>query len=256
MSAYLWGLAAVVALLTLVWVISLFRRDASIVDPFWSLAFVTLGVTYRFATDAPYGVRPALVLGLLLLWGVRLSAYLFWRNAGKGEDYRYRAMRERQGPNFPVKSLATVFWLQALLAWVVSAPLLPAVDGSEPLGVFDFLGVALWMIGFFFESVGDFQLARFKADPANAGRVLDRGVWRYTRHPNYFGDFAVWWGFYLFAVAAGGWWTFFGPLLMSGLLLRVSGVALLEKKLTKTRAGYAEYVQTTNAFFPGPGKRT
>lgn len=119
----------------------------------------------------------------------------------------------------------------------------------------DFLGVAVWAVGFFFESVGDLQLARFKADPVNAGKVLDRGVWRYTRHPNYFGDFMIWWGFYLFAVATGASWTVFGPLLMSVLLLRVSGVALLEKKLTRSRAGYEEYVRSTNAFFPGPKKK-
>jgi steroid 5-alpha reductase family enzyme len=255
-GVYLWGLAATAGFLTLVWVVSLIRKDASIVDPFWSLTFITLGATYRFASDTDYGARPAIVLGLLVIWGVRLSAYLFWRNAGKGEDYRYQAMRERQGPRFPIKSLFTVFWLQAILAWIVSIPLLAAVDGTNALGVFDYLGMAFWAIGLFFEAAGDFQLARFKANPANQGKVMDRGVWRYTRHPNYFGDFMVWWGFFLFALGAGGWWSFFGPLLMSVLLMRVSGAALLEKKLGKSRQGYEEYIRTTNGFFPGPKKRT
>ena len=251
-GAYFLGLAAAAGLLTLVWIVSLIRKDASIVDPFWSLAFITLGTTYRFASDTEYGARPAWVLGLLVIWGVRLSAYLFWRNAGKGEDYRYRAMRKRQGPRFPIKSLFTVFWMQAILAWIVSLPLLSAVDGTNALGVFDYLGMAFWAVGIFFEAAGDLQLARFKANPANQGKVMNSGVWAYTRHPNYFGDFMVWWGFFLFALGAGGWWSFVGPLLMSVLLMRVSGAALLEKKLTKTREGYEEYVRTTNAFFPGP----
>jgi steroid 5-alpha reductase family enzyme len=254
-GAYFLGLAAAAGLLTLVWVVSLIRKDASIVDPVWSLAFIALGGTYRLASDTDYGVRPAVVLGLLLIWGIRLSAYLFWRNAGKGEDYRYQAMRERQGPHFPIKSLFTVFWLQAILAWIVSLPLLAAVNGTDPLGVFDYLGMAFWAIGIFFETTGDFQLARFKANPANQGKVMDSGVWRLTRHPNYFGDFMVWWGFYLFALGAGGWWSVVGPLLMSVLLMRVSGAALLEKKLGKTREGYKEYTRTTNGFFPGPKKK-
>ena len=254
-GAYVWGLAASVGLLTLVWIVSLIRKDASIVDPFWSLAFITLGATYRFASDAEYGARPALVLGLLVIWGIRLSAYLFWRNAGKGEDYRYQAMRKRQGPRFPTKSLFTVFWMQAILAWIVSLPLLAAVDGTNALGIFDYLGMAFFAVGIFFEAAGDFQLARFKANPANQGKVMNSGVWAYTRHPNYFGDFMVWWGFFLFALGAGGWWSFLGPLLMSVLLMRVSGAALLEKKLTKTREGYEEYVRATNGFFPGPKKK-
>ena len=251
LSGYLWGLAAAVAVLTVLWVVSLIRKDASIVDPFWSLTFITLGATYRFASDSDYGARPAVVLGLLFIWGIRLSAYLFWRNAAKGEDYRYQAMRQRQGPRFPVKSLFTVFWLQAVLAWIVSLPLLAGVDGTDPLGVFDYLGMAFWAVGFFFEAVGDFQLARFKANPANQGGVMDQGVWRYTRHPNYFGDFMVWWGFYFFALGSGGWWSILGPVLMSALLIRVSGAVLLEKKLGQTRPGYEEYVRTTNRFFPG-----
>ena len=251
-GAYLTGLAAALGLLALVWIVSLIRRDAGIVDPFWSLTFITLGATYRFAVDTEYGARPAVVLGLLLTWGVRLSVYLFWRNAGKGEDYRYQAMRKRQGPRFPIESLFTVFWLQAVLAWIVSLPLLAAADGTNALGVFDYMGMAFWVVGFYFEAAGDYQLARFKADTANQGKVMDQGVWRFTRHPNYFGDFMVWWGFFLFALGAGGWWSVVGPLLMSVLLMRVSGAALLEKKLGETRQGYEEYVRTTNGFFPGP----
>lgn len=159
-------------------------------------------------------------------------------------------MRTKQGPNFPVKSLGTVFLLQAFLAWIVSLPLLAAVDATIGLGPLDWLGLVVWIVGFAFEAGGDFQLARFKADPQNAGLVMDRGFWRYTRHPNYFGDFAQWWGFFLIALSAGGWWALPGPLLMSWLLLRVSGVTLLEKGLAKTRPKYADYASKTNPFFP------
>ncbi|HET9695105.1 MAG TPA: DUF1295 domain-containing protein, partial [Steroidobacteraceae bacterium] len=197
--------------------------------------------------------RTVLVLTLVTLWGLRLAIYLGRRTFGHEEDRRYQAIRRRNDPGFTWKSLYLVFGLQAVLAWVISLPLLGGVAGDpRPLGVLDGLGAALWLLGWSFESVGDWQLARFKADPANAGRVMDRGLWRYTRHPNYFGDFCVWWGFYLVALAAGAWWSIAGPALMTVLLLRVSGVALLERDIGTRRPGYEEYVRRTNAFFPGP----
>jgi steroid 5-alpha reductase family enzyme len=131
-------------------------------------------------------------------------------------------------------------------------PLVGAIAGEAPLGALDVLGVSLWAVGLFFEAVGDWQLARFKRDPANDGRVMDRGLWRSTRHPNYFGDFCVWWGLYLVALAAGAWWSIAGPLIMSFLLLRFSGVRLLERDIGERRPAYAEYARRTNAFFPGP----
>ena len=137
------------------------------------------------------------------------------------------------------------------LACIFSLPFLGAVSGAAPLGLLDAAGLLLWATGLFFEAVGDWQLARFKADPANRGQVMDRGLWRYTRHPNYFGDFCVWWGFYLLAASAGAWWSIPGPLLMSLLLLKVSGVSLLEKDIGERRPAYAQYVRRTNAFFPG-----
>ena len=254
LEPYLLGLAVLLAVTAVVWVVSLIKRDASIVDPLWSILFLAAGLTYAARSTAPAGDRRTLILVLVSVWALRLSLYLLWRARGKDEDYRYQAMREKQGPNFPLKSLFTVFWLQAMLAWVVSAPLLASVDGSGDLGVLAWLGVAVWAVGLFFEAVGDLQLARFKANPANAGSVLDRGVWRYTRHPNYFGDFAIWWGFFLIAADAGGWWSVYGSLLMSFLLLRVSGVAMLEKTISKRRPAYEVYTRTTNAFFPGPKK--
>ena len=148
-----------------------------------------------------------------------------------------------------------VFGLQGVLAWIVALPLLPAIASSAPLGWLDLLAVAFWVTGFVFEAVGDYQLARFKKQPENAGKVMDTGLWRYTRHPNYFGDFCIWWGFFLFAAATGAWWTVLSPVLMSFLLLRVSGVAMLEKTIEQRRPKYADYIRRTNAFFPGPRAR-
>jgi steroid 5-alpha reductase family enzyme len=148
-----------------------------------------------------------------------------------------------------------VFGLQALLAWLIAAPLAAALRGDQPVGAVDVIGFALALFGLAFEAIADAQLARFKADAGSTGRVLDRGLWRYTRHPNYFGEFCVWWGLYLVAVGAGGAWTIFSPLLMTLLLLRVSGVALLEKDIVERRPAYRDYVARTNAFFPGPPRR-
>ena len=256
LSAYLLGLAALVLVTLLVWVLSLLRRDAGIIDLFRSLTFIVAALVYAAATDAPTGARTTVSLMLVTIWGLRLSGYLTWRNWGEPEDYRYMRMRERGGPNWPYKNLITVFWGQGVLAWIVSAPLLAAMDSRNDLGWLGFLGITAWVIGIFFEAVGDWQLSYFKKDPANKGKVLDSGLWHLTRHPNYFGDFMVWWGLFLIAADAGGWWSAYGPIVMSLLLMRVSGVTPLERKLTKTRSGYEHYVRTTNAFFPGPKKRT
>ncbi len=250
-STWLAGLYALLAAASLTWLASLPLRNVSIVDSLWSLMFLLAGLAYAATTPAP-GPRTTLVLVLVALWAVRLAAYITARNWGHGEDRRYQAIRRRNEPNFAVKSLWLVFWLQALLAWLISLPLLGAITGDSPLGLLDALGVALYAVGLMFETVGDWQLARFKADPANAGRTMDRGLWRYTRHPNYFGDFCVWWGLYLIALSAGAWWSFLGPLIMATLLMRVSGVTLLEKDIGKRRPDYAQYVKRTNAFFPGP----
>jgi steroid 5-alpha reductase family enzyme len=246
------GLVVTLSLMTLVWVGSLIKRDASIIDVFWGLGFVLLAWLYVSLTE-PSTARSHLLAILVTLWGVRLSAYILWRNWGKGEDYRYRAMRESDPGSFARRSLFTVFWLQALLLWAISMPLLQAARSAGPAGLapLDVLGLACFLVGFSFEAGGDWQLARFKRDPANRGRVLDRGFWRYTRHPNYFGDAAVWWAFFCFAAATpGGYWTIFSPVLMTFLLLRVSGVALLERGLREAKPGYRDYVERTSAFFP------
>jgi len=248
LQALPWLLGA--ALLT--WAASVPLRNVAIVDTLWSLLFVIAAWSYAGAAAAP-GDRALLTLALVTIWALRLAIYLGFRTfRHAGEDRRYAAIRQRNEPGFTWKSLYLVFGFQAGLAWLISLPLLGAIAGAgRPLGWLDALGVALWLVGLVFEALGDWQLQRFKSDPANAGRVMDQGLWRYTRHPNYFGDFCIWWGLYLIALSAGAWWSVVGPVLMSVLLLRFSGVALLEQDIGDRRPQYASYIRRTNAFFPG-----
>jgi steroid 5-alpha reductase family enzyme len=192
----------------------------------------------------------------LTLWAARLSAFITRRNWGEPEDRRYAAMRAANDPGFWWKSLYSVFGLQAILAWIISLPLLTVMLGTNPLSWLDYLALSLWLVGLFFETVGDQQLADFRSRPENKGQVMDRGLWRYTRHPNYFGEACVWWGFYLFAVSAGGWWTIVSPILVTWLLLRISGVVLLERDIAERRPAYRDYIARTNAFIPGPPRST
>jgi steroid 5-alpha reductase family enzyme len=248
-ATWLSALIVLVFAAVITWLVSLPLRNVSIVDSLWSLMLFAAGVSYALDAD-PRAPRMSLVLWLLAVWALRLALYITARNAGHGEDRRYQEIRARNEPGFALKSIYLVFGFQAVLAWIVSLPLLGALAGNRPIGVLDWLGIALWVVGFLFEAVGDWQLSRFKRDPANASAVMNRGLWRYTRHPNYFGEFCVWWGFYFLALGAGGWWALPGPLLMSVLLLRVSGVTLLEKDIGNRRPLYADYVLKTNAFFP------
>ena len=246
------ALATAVGLMTAVWIVSVFKRDVSIIDVFWGPGFAVLGWVY-FALGEVSTVRRTLVAVLVTLWGLRLAIHILWRARGRGEDYRYREMRAQRGPSFTWVSLFSVFWLQALILWAVSLTLHQAQRSATPAALtwIDAVGLCFFATGFYFESVGDWQLARFKSDPANRGQLLTTGLWCYTRHPNYFGDALVWWGFFFFALATpGSLWTIYSPVLMTFLLMRVSGVALLEKTLAKTKPGYEAYVSRTNAFFP------
>ena len=238
-------------LMTALWLLSLLLKNSSIVDIFWGAGFVILAWVYYALTPDGYMTRKLLLAILTTLWGLRLSLYILYRNWRKPEDFRYQKWRRESGSRWWWKSFFQVFVLQGLLMWVISAPLLASQTRSLPdwLTALDILGAVLWMVGFFFETAGDIQLARFKANPDNKGKVMERGVWYTTRHPNYFGDSAQWWGYFLIAMAAGGWWTIFSPLLMTTLLLRVSGVTLLEKSL-ETRPGYKEYIERTSGFIP------
>lgn len=251
---YVTGLVSVLTVAFLTWVISVIKSNVAIVDSVWSLMFILEAWIYLLGTSAPSS-RGLLVATLVSIWGLRLALHITVRSWGHGEDRRYQAIRARNEPGFALKSLYLVFALQAVLAWIISLPLLGAATGSGGLGFMDVVGAVLWLVGFVFEAGGDWQLSRFKADPANRGKVMDRGLWRWTRHPNYFGDFCVWWGLYAIALSAGAWWSIPGPLLMSVLLMRVSGVTLLEKDIGERRPQYADYIRRTNAFFPGPVRR-
>jgi steroid 5-alpha reductase family enzyme len=247
------GLGATLALAFATWLVSFAKADVSIVDSAWAMLVLFAGVAYAVTMQETTS-RSTCVLTFAALWAVRLSGYITWRNWGEPEDHRYREIRARNQPHFEWKSLYLVFVLQALLSWTVSAPLLAALASPDPLNALDAIGFAVVAFGLVFESVGDAQLARFKSQPQNRGRVMDSGLWRYTRHPNYFGEFCVWWGFYLVALAGGGWWAFVSPVLMSLLLLKVSGVMLLEKDIGERRPAYRDYIARTNAFFPGPAR--
>lgn len=251
MTIYVTALGAIIAVAALAWVVSVLIENVSFVDSLWSLFFLLAAIVFAIELET-LSARSILVLALVAIWALRLSLHITVRNWGEPEDHRYQTIRANNEPGFVVKSLYIVFGLQGLLAWIIAAPLLPAMAAGAELGVLDYVAAALWLFGFFFEAVGDYQLSRFKADPESSGRVLNTGLWRYTRHPNYFGEFCIWWAFWLFAVSAGAWWTVFSPVLMSFLLLRVSGVAMLEKTIKERRPKYAEYVRSTNAFFPGP----
>ncbi|HET9863373.1 MAG TPA: DUF1295 domain-containing protein [Steroidobacteraceae bacterium] len=236
------------------WLLSLPLRNVSHAHALWSLLLFAAGVVYALGSD-PRTPRLSLVLWPLALWAVRLSIYLMARNAGQGEDRRYQQLRARHEPRFSFKSLYLLFWPQAVLAWIVSLPVLGAFSSLRPPGWLDRAGLLLWLAGFVLEAASDWQLARFRRQPAHAQAVLDRGPWRYSRHPNYLGDACVWWGFFLIALSAGAWWSLPGPVLLTWLLLRVSGVPLLESGIGKRRPPYADYVLKTNAFFPAPRRK-
>lgn len=254
-TATLWlsALPFMAVLALVAWAVATARSNVGLVDIFWSLFLLLAAAVYVFFSQDP-GARALLTLALVAAWSLRLAGYLAVRNWNAPEDHRYRAIRARNEPGFAWKSLYIVFGLQAVLAWLVAAPLAAAIGATGPLGAFDVAGAVLVIFGIAWETIGDTQLARFKADAANARQVMDRGLWRYSRHPNYFGEFCVWWGFFAIALGVGAWWTVLSPLLMSVLLLRVSGVTLLEKDIGERRPAYRDYIARTNAFFPGPPK--
>jgi steroid 5-alpha reductase family enzyme len=254
--AFVVAAAAIFVAMTLLWLVSVRLHNVAIVDVFWGLGFILIAVIT--AAYAPHPIDPGrtALVAAVAIWGTRLAAHIYVRNRGHGEDFRYRAFRRRD-PRFTWTSLVKVFWLQAALMLVVAAPLWAAGEprGGGPNGPLLVVGIAVWFVGFAFEAVGDGQLARFRKEPSNRGKVMDRGLWRFTRHPNYFGDATLWWGIYSLALANGApLWTAVGPLLMTVLLLRVSGVALLERSLKRTKPEYADYVRRTSPFVPRPPK--
>ncbi|MBM4246606.1 MAG: DUF1295 domain-containing protein [Deltaproteobacteria bacterium] len=255
LTHYTTTLAVTAGIFLVLWIVSLRIRNASIVDIWWGPGFALIALLTFALTPEGALSRRQLVLILTTIWGLRLGTHLLVRNTGREEDFRYAAMRRAWGHGFAAKSLTRVFLLQAVLMWLVSFPVQAAMRSATPatLGFFDYTGVLVFAFGLFFETIGDLQLSRFKADPANAGRVMDRGLWRFTRHPNYFGDACVWWGLWLIAVSVpGGFWSIVGPIAMTVLLTSVSGVPMLERTIGERRPGYDEYVRRTSAFLPRP----
>ncbi|WP_420435028.1 DUF1295 domain-containing protein [Candidatus Poriferisocius sp.] len=248
----LWVAALVIAgMMLVVWVISVAVRDAGIVDILWGFGFVVVAWVSWLVTDG-HDVRAALLVAMATTWGLRLAIHLAFRNIGQEEDFRYRSMRRRAGDRFWLTSLVRVFGLQAAAMWVMSLPLMIGISETERgFAALWFIGMVVFLVGFGFEAIGDWQLVRFKADPANAGKLMDRGLWRYTRHPNYFGDATAWWGIGLVAASTPiGIVGLVGPAIMTWLLMKVSGVPMVEHRLAKTRPGYLEYTQRTSSFVP------
>ncbi len=238
--------------MTTLWIVSVMIKNVSIVDLFWGLGFVITALFYFVKTDG-FEIRKIILLSMVSIWGLRLSIYLAIRNIGKGEDFRYKQFRIKYGiKRYWWISFFQTFLLQGILMWLISVPLLGAQFSGQnsSLGLTDYIGISIWVIGLCFEAGGDFQLMRFKADPTNKGKVLNTGFWRYTRHPNYFGDSAVWWGFGLISIAAGNYYAILGSVLMTALIIKVSGVALLEKSLKEQKPEYKEYIRKTSAFLP------
>lgn len=252
MQIYLHAFLLIIALMTLLWIISIILKNVSIVDLFWGAGFVLVNGFY-FWNIQDVGLRNYLLLILVTLWGMRLSIHLAVRNIGKGEDFRYKEFRKKYGEqNYWWVSFFQTFLLQGVLMWLISAPLIGAhlSGNNNALNFIDILAVIVWIIGFIFEAGGDFQLVKFKSNPLNKGKVLNTGLWRYTRHPNYFGDATVWWGFGLLSLSAGNYFSLLGSMLMTLLIVKVSGVALLEKTLKPQKPDYETYIEKTNSFFP------
>jgi steroid 5-alpha reductase family enzyme len=252
LTLFLQACLLILVLVTLLWVLSVMIKNVSIVDLFWGFGFVVVNAFYVL-TSGELNARKILLLVLVSVWGLRLSVYLAWRNLGKGEDFRYQEFRRKYGPErYWWVSYFQTFLLQGVLMMIISMPLLGVSGSSDSgtLGVIDFIGVFVWLTGITFEAGGDLQLARFRRNPKNKGQVLDTGFWKYTRHPNYFGDSAVWWAYALFSIAAGGYWQIAGSVIMTLLIIRVSGVALLEKTLTGSKPQYRDYIRKTSSFLP------
>ncbi len=242
----------ILMLIFLLWVLSVFIKNVSIVDIFWGLGFIVANGVYIYLSKDLY-TRHILLFILVSLWGLRLSIYLAYRNIGKGEDFRYQEFRMRYGAKrYWWFSFFQVFLLQGLLIMLVSLPLLGVNFNtqSNDLNWLDYLAIFMWLVGFSFESVGDFQLTKFKKNPSNKGNVLNKGLWKYTRHPNYFGDAVIWWSYAIFCVSAGSYWPVIGSVLMTYLIIKISGVSLLEETLKDKKPEYRNYIKKTNSFFP------
>jgi steroid 5-alpha reductase family enzyme len=236
-------------------IVSLVIRRNDVADVAWGGGFIVAAAAALLVSGGP-AARAVLVTLLVFIWGIRLALHIGLRNRGKQEDARYRKWREEWGKHVVLRSFFQIFILQGVLLLLISIPVIVTITAAGgPLGALDVIGALVWTMGFLFESVGDYQLLVFKKDPANRGRIMQYGLWRYTRHPNYFGEVSLWWGIYLIALSVpGGWMTIIGPVTITLLILGVSGIPMLEKHYEGNKA-FEEYKQRTSAFFPMPQKR-
>lgn len=253
LEAYALAAATVLAAVSLMWLLSVPLRDASIIDMFWGPLFVVVAWVLLYAAGEVQ-IRSYLVTLLVTLWGLRLGFHLITRNLGEGEDSRYRHWRANGGERWWLKTYYRVFLLQGAIALLVATPLIAAFQRPDELGVVNLFGIAVWLTGFLWELLADIQLTRFKADPDNEGRILDTGLWRLSRHPNYFGDAVQWWGLGLIAVEPGTWWALVGPAVMTTVFVTLSN-DVIERGMKKRRPNYAAYIENTPPFFPRPGAR-
>ena len=250
LTLYCTGLIAAIIMATLTWAVSVKQHNVAIVDIVWSLMIWVIGSIYWLLSDV-MSVKQITIYALLSCWAFRLSFFLAKRNWRKTEDRRYQEIRASFSPNFALKSLPVIFIFQAVLASWVALPLLTIFSSAQPLQWFDIIGLLLLGGGFIIEAIADRQLQIFKIKNSNnPDAVCCTGLWRYSRHPNYFGEFCVWWGIYLLALSAGGYWTIISPLLMSFLLLKFSGVGRMEKQIDQRRSEYIKYKKNTSVFFP------
>lgn len=245
------GIVPMLVLAVIAWVICSIKRNVGLIDIFWSLFLLGAGIAYA-VTIKELNVRSWLLLALLAAWALRLAIHLAIRNWSAVEDHRYQEIRARNQPGFVWKSFFYIFLLQAILAWLVSSSLASGMVNSVANVSFVTTGALIACAAFVFESIADWQLSQFKRDSANRGQVLQSGLWKYSRHPNYFGECCFWWGVFILSFNVETWWTLISPVLMTVLLMRVSGVTLLEKTIVERRPAYREYIARTNAFFPGP----
>jgi steroid 5-alpha reductase family enzyme len=249
--------AALLALQGLTFAVAVRVKKNSVVDTAWGIG-IALAALAAFVTSLGHGQaeRRYLLLVASVLWGLRLAAYVGWRNHGKPEDPRYQDMVAKATGNKHLYALRKIYLLQAAILWLATVPVQAGMGERAPAGPLAIAGAVLFAVGFFFESVGDWQLYRFKSDPASRGRIMDRGLWHYTRHPNYFGDFCMWWG--LFAIGYGSWQelpALVAPLLMTFILTRGTGASMTDRRMKASRPGYADYVERTSGFIPLPPRR-
>jgi steroid 5-alpha reductase family enzyme len=248
-----WTALAVVLTMAVTFAIALRVGKHAVIDVTWGLGFAVVAVVSLAVT----GTSPValIAVAMVVLWGLRLAGHIFLRSRGHGEDPRYEALLSKASGSRNAYALQRVYLPQAVILWFVSWPVQAAVTGDDDPGALAWVGLAVWAIGLFFETVGDWQLQRFRDDPSNKGKVLDTGLWRYTRHPNYFGDATAWWGIWLVAADAGGWWTVLSPVVMTWFLAKGTGAALLEKDIHNRRPEYVDYIRRTSGFVPLPPKK-